>query len=230
MVSNDPIALVQAIVGAELSSSDLSGDQSLPKGCVVTVARDFGSGGKLIAEQLAQRLGVRCFDREVIDAIARDAKVDKYLMERLDEHVRSTFNDWAHTVISGKNAFKEDYHRHLVNVIIGIAHLGGVIVGRGAHLILDPKNTFRVRIVGSCECCAERVAASKGLSNEAARTLVQHVNHERNEFIKRTFNCEWHELGHYDLVLNTDRFSQEQCVALIVAAMETAGFAVPPTA
>src|SRR5690606_33597280 len=111
--------------------------------------------------------------------VASDARVPRYLMERLDEQAASAWDDWTHSLITGKAASKDDYRRHLVNVVLGIARAGGVIVGRGAHLILDEKHVFRVRITGSPEKCAQEIARRKHLTMEEARKDVLRVNRER---------------------------------------------------
>lgn len=231
MSEQSTINLVKALVGAELTSSEaVAVHDILPRGCVVTVSRAYGSGGLDFARALAEKLGVRCFDRELLDAVASDAKVPRYLMERLDEQAASTWDDWTHSLITGKPASKDDYRRHLINVVLGLARAGGVIVGRGAHLILDEKHVFRVRIVGSPERCAKEIARRKHLTMEAARKEVDRVNRERTDFIRAHFKVEWDDSSRYDIVLNSDRLDKEAMLAIVLRAMEAAGFGVAKTA
>lgn len=227
MADHDAINLVRAIVGAEITTEGIGAEDVLPRGSVVTISRDYGSGGAEVAKRLAARLGVKAFDREILDAVTKDARVDRYLMERLDEKVRSSLDDWAFTTITGKSAFKEDYRRHLVNVIVGIAGSGGVIVGRGAHLILDPARAFRVRVCGSVESCAERIAQRLGIPRQEAQSEVLRVNKERNDFVRSLFGVDTTDASRFDLVVNSDRLKIEQVVELILSAMVLAGFRVP---
>ncbi|MCB2156946.1 cytidylate kinase-like family protein [bacterium] len=223
----DPIRLVQALVGAELSSHDEVAVSAVPKGPVVTLSRDYGSGGEDVAHELSMALHVGCFDREILDAIADSAKVDRFLMERLDEQVRGIMDAWAFSIISGKSAFKEDYRRHLVSVILGISQRGGVIVGRGAHLILWDRKAFRVRIVGSLDRCAKRVAEKENISQEEAEKKIQHINQERASFIKNLYRHDLSDCSSFDMVLNSDRYTPQVLARMIANAMRLAGFAVP---
>jgi hypothetical protein len=228
MSESSTINLIRALVGAELSSKDdIRVEDVLPKGCVVAVSRDYASGGGEVARLLAARLRVRCFDKELLDGVVQDAKVPRYLMERLDEQVQSAWDDWAYSVITGKPAFKEDYRRHLVNVVLGIARSGGVILGRGAHLILDPRRAFRVRITGSLEKCAEREAQRRGISMEQARAECTRVNAERAEFTRRLYRVEWDDPTRFDLIVNSDRLDAPAMVEVILCAMRHAGMPVP---
>ncbi|MDK2972111.1 MAG: hypothetical protein PWP23_1866 [Candidatus Sumerlaeota bacterium] len=227
MSEQSMINLVKALVGAELTSADAVDVRDiLPRGSVVTVSRSYGSGGLDFARTLANKLGVRCFDRELLDAVASDAKVPRYLMERLDEQTASTWDDWTHSLITGKPAAKDDYRRHLINVVLGVARAGGVIVGRGAHLILDEKHVFRVRIVASPERCAKEIATRKNLSMEAARKEVERVNRERTDFIRTHFKAAWDDSSRYDIVLNSDRLDKEAMIEIVLQTMEHAGFVV----
>ena len=99
------------------------------------------------AQALADTLGVRCCDRMILQEVARRAHVDVELVRRLDERVSNIGSDWWKTIFREKSYSKERYLHHLVKVILNISKKGGVIVGRGAHLILGPERCFRVRIV-----------------------------------------------------------------------------------
>ncbi len=231
MLTHDSIHLVEALVGAELTAEhEEAARAALPPGPMVTVARDCGANGDEIARMLAERLGVRCIDRELLDAIAKDAKVDRHLMERLDERISSVLEDWSYSVIWGKDAMRKDYLRHLKNVVVGISLQGGVVVGRGANYILHRTNTFRVRVTGSAARCAERVARESGIELEVAEKVVLATNTERRKFIRQTFDRDWNDPTWYDMTLNTDRFQAAQCVGLIVAAMAAAGITLPAKA
>ncbi len=231
MLTRDSINLVEAIVGAEMTAEHQEAARTKPRpGPTVTIARDCGAGGDAIAARLAERLAVRCVNRELIDAIAKDAKVDRHLMERLDEHISTVLQDWSYSVIWGKDATRKDYLRHLKNVVIGISLQGGVIVGRGANYILHRTNTFRVRIAGSAARCAERVAREREIELEDAEEAVTTLNEERAKFIRQTFGRDWNDPAWYDMMLNTDRLNQEQCVRLILRALAEAGIEVPEDA
>jgi hypothetical protein len=193
----------------------------------VTLSRDFACGGEDLARRLADSLQVQCYDREILEAVVQAAHADRYVMERLDERTSSPVEDWVYSLVSGQPAVREDYVGYLVKVVRSIAAHGGVIVGRGAHLVLARADAFRVRVTGSLDVCARRHAEQGGLSLEQARKEVAAVNQQRAKFVKVNFQGEINDLSAYDLCLNTDRLPVPQAVELILTAMRLAGYPVP---
>ncbi len=194
---------------------------------VVTVSRDFGSMGKLVAHQLAETLEVRCCDRHILQEVARRAHVDEKLVSVLDEHVSKINGHWWQHLLQKEALSYEDYYHYLVKTVLSVSRTGGVIIGRGAHLILGEKKAFRVRITGSVEKCAERVASRERIDIKDAIKLVHEVNNERAEYVKKLYDTDINEPSNYDLVLNSDRYNKEQIVELIRDAMEKAGYKLP---
>ena len=121
---------------------------------VVTISRSVGSGGGQIAELLAEQLTVPCFGYSMFDSIVKESKQDKYLLALVDEKAPGTLEDWIHALFTKGQISKSGFYMRLVKTILAIAKTGGVIIGRGAHLVLasDP-TVFRIRVEGSMEVC-----------------------------------------------------------------------------
>ena len=197
---------------------------------VVTVSRDFGSMGKLVAQLLADTLEVRSCDRFILQQVAQRAHVDEELVRALDEHVSKINGHWWQHLLQ-KDAFSyEDYYHYLVKTVLSISRSGGVIVGRGANLILSENKAFRVRITGSVEQCAKRVASREQIDREESIELVRKINKERAEYIRMLYDADINDPSAYDLVLNSDRYDRVQMVDLILDAMEKAGYKLPDDA
>lgn len=194
---------------------------------VVTVSRDFGSMGKLAAQLLAETLKLRCCDRYILQEVARRAHVDEELVSVLDEHVSKINSHWWQHLLQKEALSYEDYYHYLVKTVLSVSRTGGVIIGRGAHLILGEKKAFRVRITGSVEKCAERVARREKIDIKDAIQLVHKVNNERAEYLKILYDTDINDPSNYDLVLNSDRYNCEQIVDLIRDSMEKAGYKLP---
>lgn len=219
----DAQTIIQALVKAQLVEDTYDrGEKIRP---VVALSRGYGCGGEEVAHELAKRLQVGFFDKEILNEIAAQSGGDKYLMEKLDEKVKNRWDAWILSFLSGDNVLSENYHRVLVNVLLGILDTGGVIMGRGAHIILAKRQeVFRVRIIGSPEVCAERVAKSEGLALEEARKEVDKKNHERGKFVWDYWKHRLSDPNEFDLVINTDRFKDlSQVAELIIDAMHHAG-------
>lgn len=225
--------LIQALVTAELKGQHDSANEKAQqawdksKTHVVTISRNFGSLGKIVGKLLADILGVRCCDRYILHEVARRADIDEELVKILDEHISHIDEHWWSPLIT-KNTFSyEDYYKHLVKTVFSISLRGGVIIGRGANLILGPERAFRVRIVGSPQICAERVAERENISLEEAMKKAHDIDQERAEYTRKLYGTDIDEPLSYDLVLNSDRYDQVQLVELILEAMQSSGYHLP---
>jgi len=225
--------LIEALIATEMMEMQHQAAQEKEKlrkkaeVYVVTVSRSFGSGGKSVAQLLADTLEVRCCDRFILHQVARRAHVDEELVRVLDEHVRKIDGHWWQHLLQ-KDVFSyEDYYHHLVKTVLSISRSGGVIIGRGANHILGEKRAFRVRITGSAEQCARRIAKREKIDKEESIQRVQEVNNERAEYMRMLYDADINENSVYDLVLNSDRYDRVQMVDLILDAMEKAGYKLP---
>lgn len=220
--------LIEALIGSELARERKVAEERAAatqrSTYVVTVSRGYGALGREIAQALADTLGVRCCDRIILQEVAKRANVDVELIKRLDERVDNIGSDWWKSLFKGKSYPTERYLHHLVKVILNISIKGGVIVGRGAHLILGPHRCFRVRIVGSLEKCAERIGVREGVDIEAAKRRVEQVDQERADYISELYGVHAGDSSNFDLVINTDRFTVNESVTLVLAAMQQAGY------
>jgi shikimate kinase len=216
----DATQLVEAIIKAH--AAEMHGGRGAERP-VVTLSRDYGSGGREIAQQLAKRLAVPVYDKELLDAVVERSGADPRLLAQLDEKTRGFWDTWIVSMLSGEGVLEENYRRHLIKVVLGILYTGngGVIIGRGAHLILAQQDVFRVRITASPETCAERVAKKRAVSPEEARKLVELVNQNRSKFVWDVFKQRLNEPTTYDLTINTDRLAKfEEVAEIIIFAMQ----------
>ncbi|MBF0308428.1 MAG: cytidylate kinase-like family protein [Magnetococcales bacterium] len=228
-MGNKNLGLIQSIVGAglfaESSETPGSGEYRFP---VVTLSRQFGAGGTEIARLLAERLQVPLYDRELLHNIIKVAKSDKHLMERLDERVTNLWDDFVHAFLSKKGTNKEQYLRNLTRVLLGILRSGGVIVGRGAHILLVRYPVLRVKITASADTTIKRVSERLDIKKVKARALIERTNMERDGFVDRLKKRYPSDKEEFDLVINTDLFDPPAAVELILLAMGKAGLAIAP--
>ncbi|KAF0118311.1 MAG: hypothetical protein FD149_771 [Rhodospirillaceae bacterium] len=191
---------------------------------VIAIARDHGAGGKAIGAVLAQRLGVPLYDRQILEKIAERLKADPDSLHALDEGVGSARELWLYRMVTGIDLSPGTYRRHLVNVILSLAKIGGILCGRGAHVVLSTSAALRVRITGSPGVCAERVAAKENIPVEDALRRIEEVNHNRGKFVWDMFQSRLNDPTQFDLVINTDRLTDhEHVVEMIVSASQAIG-------
>ncbi|MBF0583262.1 MAG: cytidylate kinase-like family protein [Magnetococcales bacterium] len=195
---------------------------------VVTISRSFGANGSKIAELLAEELTVPCFGYSMLDGIVKEAKSDKFLMGLIDERAPSVLEDWIHAMFTKGEISQTGFYRRLVKTILAIAESGGVIIGRGAHLVLsNHPRVFRVRIEGSLEVRIARVAERENIKPKAAKDRIAQVDEERKLFVREIYKRYPHPRAFYDLVINSDSITPETAVEIIVYAMEKMGYYVP---
>lgn len=179
---------------------------------IVTVSRDPGSNYEIITQKLAQELGVNCYDRAILDAIVTDSKMHRSFMERFDERCAGLMDDLANSIMFGQFSLNDDYFCSLKQVVKVIAMKGGIIVGRGAHLILTDPEVLRIRITGSQDVCVNRLMENLSISKEEALKTYTRIKSDQAMFLKKQFNNDIDDPSNYDLTLNTDHINIETAV------------------
>ncbi|MGA8143931.1 MAG: cytidylate kinase-like family protein [Candidatus Acidiferrales bacterium] len=210
---------------------------------IVTLEREYGSGGAMIAKRLAGRLGWKLWDEELTAEIARVAKVDHRAALRCDERCDSLLyrlfkvyarGSYERTLpLEGESrSFDADQMVAVLHKVIeDVASRGNsVIVGRGSPYILRNRaDTFHVFIYAPAEEKIRRIM-TLGKSEREAAQLVEEVDTERAAFIRHYFNKEWPLRSLYNLMINS-KFGDEHTVDTIlqeIASLEAR--AVPQTA
>lgn len=188
---------------------------------VITVSRQPGSEGNEIAAKLAGAFGYNLFDQEIIQAMARDAKISNRVLETLDEKGLNVLEDVVATVIEERHLWPDQYMKHLMRVIGAIGRHGkAVIVGRGANFILPPAQNLRLRIVAPFDKRVNKVAHLYDVDINEARRQIYREEAERRSFTRRYFYANIDDPIHYDMVVNTQLMSDQQVIAAARAVLE----------
>ena len=186
----------------------------------VTISREPGSGGRIVAKKLAEKLGFDVFHREVLHQMAESADVSEHLLSTLDEKGLSILEDWISSLVWEHHLWPDEYLHHLMKVINTISEHGrAVIIGRGANFILRADRQFRVRITAPQKMRIEHVARDFNLSFDEARRRVIRTESDRKAFVRKYFNTDIADPLHYDLVINTGTLNIESAVDVISAAL-----------
>lgn len=218
----DEQAVIRALT--HVSETAVDKESSRTKLPVITLSRTMGAGGDEIGRLVAERLGVPCYSREVLDKVAKEAKVHQSLLNKLHERLSKAGDAWLYSLVFGANVTLDDYLHRLVTTVRGLYQAGGVIMGRGGNIILQGRKVLRVRITGSVDVCAKRLAVQCGWELDEARRRVRESNKARGEFTWKVFKRRANDPTNYDLVINTDSFEDFGHVAdMIVHAASTLG-------
>lgn len=199
--------------------------QAAGKCPVVALSRSFGSNGSLIADLVSQKLQVSCFGYTMIDGIIEEAKTNKQLMKLMDEQFPDALEDWIRSLLTGGKVSKANYIRRLIKTVQAVGKAGGVVIGRGAHIILANRpNVFRVRVEGDLQLCAKRVADREGVSIKKALEKIKETDQERKKFVAALYKQFPNDRSYYDLVLCSDRLTPQDAAEIIVYTMKKMGY------
>jgi cytidylate kinase len=206
---------------AEVATVPPQGASKRPRQPVITISRDYGSGGDVIASRLCERLGLPLYDEELLQQVAGRLQDDPAIVRMLDEGFGRAKDMWLYRLFSGKDIGPDTYRDTLVKVVMSLGRLGGVIVGRGAHVILHDFCALRVRIAGTPEACVRRmVEAGHGtMAQEMAK--AKELNHRRGKFVWDVFHSRLSDVNQFDITVNTDRMVDfEDVVDMLVVMAE----------
>ncbi|MBW2355635.1 MAG: cytidylate kinase-like family protein [Deltaproteobacteria bacterium] len=185
---------------------------------VITMSMEPGSGGRIIAEKLAQRLGFDLFHREIIKAIAKSSRMSASVIDTVEKERLSGLEDFLSSLIRKKYFHPGSYQHHLFKVIGTVARHGRVvIVGRGANFILPPAERLAVRVIAPLETRIRNVARGYGCTLEVAEKRVRQRQARRRDFVRQAFHQNIDKPHHYDLVVNTGQLSLDTAVEAILA-------------
>lgn len=191
---------------------------SVETGPVITISRQRGSGGSLVALRLAALTGFSHFNREIIDSVSREIGIQKRLVETLDESVRSGFQLWVDGIIRGRLVDSSDYMQSLVKIIgTVIKHGKAIIVGRGANFIADPHTAFNIRIVADEKFRINSLMSRREMSQDEAKREIEENDELRRKFIRNYFGNDIDDPLIYDMVINSTHFEIDQIAGMILA-------------
>ncbi len=202
----------------EPGSRDRPGATAQP---ILTVSRQRGSGGALLAERLAGRFGYTLLHRDLIDRICESSGYKRRIVELLDGHSRSQLQLWFESVLQGAYVDAGDYLKALLEVIYSISQLGGVVVvGRGANFILGHERGFHIRVVAPREVRVRNLVERERLAERDALREIEKSDHERSDWIRKACGRSIDDPLGYDLVINHLSISMESATSLVAAAAQ----------
>ncbi len=208
---------------------------------IVTIEREYGSGGGEIAQLLARQLGWKLWDQLLTEEIARLADCPKTVVEGREERTDPLYYRLFKSFLRGSyegslNAHKlklvdsECILKFTEQVVQSVAKTGNsVIVGRGSQQFLkNRQDALRVFLYAPRENKVRRLLA-RGKSEKEAEQLVDTVDRERIDFIQKYFHVEWPDRAVYHTMINT-AIGDEAVVHMILDVMRTLDATVPALA
>ena len=178
---------------------------------LITVTSLFGSGGEMIAQKVAEQLGIEFIDDTKLQARAISMGISSKDLEGLDEKAPRLFD----RLFTTKPAIYLDL---LGSVIYDIASTGeGVIVGHGAQVFLEDFHcALHVMIHASEETRSAWLSKEQNISEEDALQLIHRMDKRQKDFIQYAFKRDWKDSSGYDLVVNLEKVGVDWAEIIIV--------------
>lgn len=194
---------------------------------VICFSRDLGSGCRTIAGEVCKRLNYELFGSSIIDEIANDLKVQRRLVDSLDETGRSGLEMMLASYLKGREIDAGEYAQSLVRVLETLALKGGlVLLGRGASHVIGRRAALSVMVTCDLDVRVERLMAYDSIDEGEARRRIAESDEMRHAFMRKYFHTELHDPERFDLVVNTSRIPPSAGARLVFDALEARGFSL----
>ena len=203
----------------------------MDKNIVITIARQYGSGGRTSALMLSERLGIHYYDKELLRLASEDSGINEDLFRNADEKIKNTkLFKIAHSVYHGELippesedfTSMENLFNYQAKIIKKLAEQDEscIIVGRCAEYVLkDYDNVLSVFIHAPKEYCLEQAAKKQSMSPKELEKYVQKVDKRKADYHRYYTGLEWTDARNYDLCLDSSKLGFERCVDEIIAYM-----------
>ena len=204
---------------------------------VITIARQYGSGGKTVGKMLAEDLGIHFYDREIIRLASDESGISEQLFGAADETPKSgILGRIAQKIYTGEVlppdsddfASTDNLFNYQAKIIKQIAEEEScVIIGRCADFVLkDYDNVISVVVHGPFDFCLKEAMKKFSKTEDEMRRFIQKKDKYRGDYYKYHTGQEWYDARNYDLCLDSSKLGFEGCVEAIKAYAKVRGLSL----
>ena len=198
---------------------------------IITIARQYGSGGKTVGQMLAKDLGIDCYDREILRMASDDSGLNLQMFGNPDERRRNTFLTRAIKKVykgevippdSDDFASSDNLFNYQAKVVNDLAEKESyVIVGRCVNYVFkDRPNTLRVFIHAPWEFRVEQASQKISGSREDVEKFLLKDDKRKQDYYRKFAGGQWSDATNYDLCLNSGKLGFDKCVDAIEAQLK----------
>lgn len=192
---------------------------------IITISREFGSGGREIGKRIADILNIDYYDSEIITSVAKNKNLD----ENYVEHVLNN-HGWSDIPLSFNSTISSSYYMqsHMVDLLVEqttviekIAELGEdfVIVGRNADVILEKYKPLNIFVCANTEAklerCKNRAPKDEHLSDKELLRKMKDIDKSRQRYRSLISGGEWGDRQSYDLIVNTSEWNIKELAPVV---------------
>lgn len=199
----------------------------MEKPIVITINREFGSGGRLVGERLAKKLGMKLVDKMLLEAAAKELNMSKDYLKQFEEkapslwdnltYVGGSYHGMSIPVVYGANTNTELYAAQTQYIKALSSQQSCVVIGRCANAILkEQQQCISVFLHAPVDYRIKNLVEVYGFNEEKDMAkAVQKIDKQRSDYYRTYTQTEWRAVENYDLILDTSKLSVEQVVELI---------------
>jgi hypothetical protein len=215
-------------VAALVQEHPIAKDTHIPS--AITISRQAGARGRSIGQKLKAKLRADSpkdavpwtfFDETLVEQVLKDHNLPTNLAKFMPEDAVSEYSATINEIL-GRHPSLWTLFEHTAQTMTRLCHTGHcILVGRGGNKVAEGlANVTRVRFVGSHARRMQQMVTVYGKSIDEAKRYIKDEDHARKRYMKHLFNSDIDDPLEYDLVINTDHYSDEAVVAMILAAVE----------
>ena len=188
---------------------------------VITIGREYGSGGRFIAQLLAKRLGINCYDSELLSKIAEKSGLAEGFIEQYDEKKENFFNSGINPITADLSLGCKVYIAQFEAIKAIADKESCIIVGRSADYILkDFENVLSIFITAPLEDKISRCVTYYNLDPKKAEKIIKKKNKQRKEYYEYYTDKKWAHSESYDLCINS-KIGIDACVDVLEATIKS---------
>lgn len=191
---------------------------------VITIGRGYGSGGRTIGKMLADKLGINYYDKEIMRLASKESGINQQFFAMADEKLKQTnIFKVSQNVYRGETFSDVDQisntelYNYQARVLRELATRESfVIMGRCADFVLkDYKNVTKVFVHASIDKCVKNVSSMSSMTEEELKKFIMQTDYQRSQYYRFHTGREWSDARNYDICLNTDGLTLDNCVETI---------------
>ena len=192
---------------------------------IITIERQYGSGGSIIGKLAAEKLGINCYNRQILDMTAKKCGIEKEQLENAEETVPTSFL-YSLLLSSNPTRSMEDNLPLSDKVFLMESRIiseiaeneeSFILVGRCGSYILEEKGCFSVYIYAPQKYRIKRAVEEYGIKPNKAEAIMKKADKRRETFFNVNTGRSWQDKDLYSLCLNSE-LGDELCAELIVKA------------
>lgn len=195
---------------------------------IITISREFGSGGREIGKRLADKLGFSYYDREIIDLIAKETGMTEEYIKNISERGMYPYAFQfakSFAMYSGMQNNQTDILVAQQKVLKQIAEKGNcIIVGRGANVILKDYNPMNIFVYADMDSKINRCKMKREdekLSDKELENKIRQVDKNRKKYHEIISNIQWGDKRNYHLCINTSKLEIKEIIPSLASYIET---------